>query len=73
MRLKVLYMFVNPTVDSAKHRAVIDTPTSQIFVIGVASVEEGGKTAKQFVQEGIGLIELCGGFGYAGAKKISDK
>ena len=66
-------MFVNPTVDSAKHRAVIDTPTSKIFVIGVASAEEGADIAKQLVLEGIELIELCGGFGYTGAKKIADE
>ena len=73
MGLKALYMFVNPAADSTEHRAVIETPTSQISVIGVSSIEEAARIAKQLVQEGIELIELCGGFGYDGAKKIHDE
>ena len=73
MGLKALYMFVNPAADSKEHRAVIKTPTSQISVIGVSSIEEAATIAKQLVQEGVDLIELCGGFGYDGAKRIHDE
>lgn len=73
MGLKALYMFVNPTVDSTKHRATIDTPTSQILVVGVSSADEGARIAEQLVGEGVELIELCGGFGYDGAKTIHDR
>lgn len=72
MKLKSLYMFKDTSADSAENRAVIDTLNSITFVVGVDSIEEGVQIARQFVKEGIGLIELCGGFGYEGAKKIYD-
>ena len=73
MKLKALYMFVDPSANSAKHRAVIDTSNTELLVIGVNSIEEGKKIAKQLVQEGVVLIELCGAFGYDGAKRVYDE
>ena len=70
--IKVLYMFVHPSADSTKHRAVIETSVVKMTVVGVSSTEEGVKIAKQFMQEGVGVVELCGGFGYDGAKKVYD-
>lgn len=72
-QLKALYMFVEPGTDPTKHRAVIDTPAAQMFIVGVGSIEEGAKTAKALVDEGVVLIELCGGFGYEGAKRVHDE
>ncbi|MBL8021054.1 MAG: hypothetical protein JNM27_15390 [Leptospirales bacterium] len=39
-------------------------------VVGVARPEQGIEAAKQMVQEGIQLIELCGGFSPVWAGKI---
>lgn len=72
MKLKSLYMFKDTSADSAKNRAVIDTQNSTTFIVGVSSIEEGARIAQQFVEEGVGLIELCGGFGYEGTKKVHD-
>lgn len=72
MKPKALYMFVDPSVDPTKHRAEIETPKSKTVIQGVRSIEEGASMAKQFVEEGVSLVELCGGFGYAGAKAVSD-
>lgn len=69
---KVLYMFTDETADSEVHRAVIDTPNVKIIAIGVSSTEEAVKIAKQHVEEGIHLIELCGASGYAGGKAVSE-
>jgi len=63
---------VDASADSTKHRAVIDVPKFEISVVGVGSIEEGAKIAKQFAEEGVRIIELCGAFGYAGAKAISE-
>jgi len=71
-KLKALYMFLDETADSTKHRAVVDTPSVTMTVIGVSSREEAAKTAKQHVQEGCVLVELCGACGYEGAKKVYD-
>ena len=69
---KVLYMFTDETADSSKHRAVISTPNVMIIAIGVSNTEEAVKIAKQHVEEGIDLIELCGASGYAGGKAVSE-
>jgi hypothetical protein len=65
-------MFVDPTADSQKHKAVIETPIVRMTVNAVSSFEEASQVAKQAVDEGVDLVELCGGFGYAGAKTVHD-
>jgi hypothetical protein len=67
-----LYMFINPHLDSNQHRAEIDTPEFKMVVVGVPSFEEGARVAKQFVEKGVQIVELCGAFGYAGAKTVSE-
>jgi hypothetical protein len=72
-KAKVLYMFTDETADSAKHRAVIDTPNVSVTVIGVSSQEEAVTIAKDYVEnKGFHLIELCGASGYSGGKAVSD-
>ncbi|OUS28388.1 hypothetical protein A9Q99_12770 [Gammaproteobacteria bacterium 45_16_T64] len=41
-------------------------------VVGVRKPEEGIKAAQQMVDEGVQLIELCGGFGPVWTAKIID-
>jgi len=65
-------MFVDPSVDSAEHKAEIETPKIIMLIQGVGSIEEGASMAKKLVDKGVSLIELCGGFGYGGAKAVSD-
>jgi hypothetical protein len=72
MRLKALYMFVNPAADPANYKAVMELPTSTIYFLGVRSVEEGAEMARKYADDGVVLVELCGGFGYDGAQKVSD-
>jgi hypothetical protein len=37
-----------------------------LVCVGVRSIEEGASVARQLVEEGVELIELCGGFGGEG-------
>ena len=67
-----LYMFVDPDVDSARHKAEIDTPNFKMLIQGVRSIEEGASLAAQLADEGISIVELCGGFGFRGAQAVSD-
>jgi hypothetical protein len=67
-----LYMFIGPGVDPGTHKAEIETPEFTMLIQGVGSVEEGASMARQFVDEGVSIVELCGAFGYAGAKAVSD-
>ncbi|MCE9598918.1 MAG: DUF6506 family protein [Spirochaetia bacterium] len=46
------------------------TEAFRMKVVGVKKAEQGIEVAKQMVQEGIQLIELCGGFSPVWAGKI---
>jgi hypothetical protein len=64
-------MFLAPEADAAKHRATVRTPQVDLTVVGVANYAEAERTAKSLVDQGIAAIELCGGFGVAGAARIA--
>ena len=69
-KLKVVFMFLAPEAEPEKHRAIISTPVVELHVVGVKDYEEACKIAKELVNDGIGAIELCGGFGHKGVAKI---
>ena len=72
-KIKALFMFLDETADSTKHRATVDTPSVALTVVGVSSLEVAVKTAKQFVREGKAeLVELCGSCGYRVAKAVHE-
>ncbi len=71
MKVKAAFLFVAPQTDSNVHQAVIETPAIILKVIGVENYEQGVQVAKALVEEGIGAIELCAGFGNEGTALIS--
>ncbi|PCG20323.1 DUF6506 family protein [Brachyspira sp. G79] len=68
--MKFAYLIMGKIFDSNKDRAYIHNEISQI--IGVSDMEEACKIAKELQNEGVDCIELCGGFGEEGARKIID-
>lgn len=68
--LKAAFIFLAPEADLEKHRAVVETPVVELHVVGVKDYEEACIVAKELVSEGIGAIELCGGFGNRGVAKV---
>ncbi len=46
-----------------RHRTVMSSPAFEMITIGVSDASEGPAVAKAMVDEGVQLIELCGGFG----------
>jgi len=71
-KIKALYMFRDETANPDKHRTIVETPSVILTVVGFNDFKEGIKVAKQMVQNGVQLIELCGACGYEGAKIISE-
>ncbi|MCD6188605.1 MAG: hypothetical protein J7J97_00185 [Thermococcus sp.] len=69
-KLRAAFIFLAPEADPKKHRAVVETPAVELHVVGVKNYEEACKIAKELVNDGIGAIELCGGFGHKGAAKV---
>jgi hypothetical protein len=58
------------TLDDASEPTRIDHVGSMICV-GVPSVVEAPPIARQLVEDGVELIELCGGFGGAGLASVT--
>ena len=76
-KLKAGFIFVAPEADYQKNRAVVETPVVELSVVGVKDYAMAAKAAKEMVDEGIGAIELCAGFGIEGTalikKAVGDK
>ena len=68
--LKYAFLFVVPDADSKKHRVVVETPTLSTTIVGAKDFDDAVNTAKSLVEDGVQLIDLCGGYGPAGAAKI---
>ncbi|MEC5159878.1 hypothetical protein ACFDR9_002822 [Janthinobacterium sp. CG_23.3] len=51
-----------PGYDPAIHRASINSPLFSTTIVCVSSFEEAVVAAKSLTEQGIQLIELCGGF-----------
>lgn len=66
------FIYISKDCDPTKHTATIDSSGCKSIIIGVESVEAGCEIAKKVVEQGCQLIELCGGFGADGAKKVVD-
>ena len=71
MKVNAAFIFAAPEVDSKKHSAVIDTPGLTLNVIGVSNYSEAEAVAKDLVDNGVGAIELCAGFGNQGIAMIT--
>ncbi|MFI0787461.1 DUF6506 family protein [Streptomyces lydicus] len=49
---------------------VVDTGRCRTVLVGVGRAEEGVEVARRLVEEGVQLIELCGGFGPVWAGRV---
>jgi hypothetical protein len=70
MALKAAFIFVAPGADPAAHGAQVITPVVELTVVGVQNYAQAEQVARALVDEGIGAIELCGGFGHDGTARI---
>jgi len=70
--LKAAFIFVAPEADPQTHRQWVKTPKVHLLTVGVADYTQAAATAKALMAEGIGAIELCGGFGNRGTAMICE-
>ncbi len=64
------FIFDGPGLDPKKDRMVIDRGGIRTVLVGVPSVSEAANTAVELVEESAQFLELCGGFGPAGAARV---
>lgn len=72
MALKAGFMFIAPGADPAQHRAVVATPAVELHVVGVKDYAAAVQAAQELVAQGVGAIELCGGFGIQGTAMVQE-
>ena len=71
MAFKAAFIFIAPENDYQVHQAIVPAPFVELHVVGVKTYDEGVAVAKKLVeQDGVGAIELCGGFGVEGVAQI---
>ncbi|MEN6566226.1 MAG: DUF6506 family protein [Veillonellales bacterium] len=68
--LKAAFIFLAPQADAARHRAVVETPAVELTVVGAEDYKAAAKAAQELTAQGVGAIELCGGFGIEGVAAI---
>lgn len=56
--------------DPDRHRAIMASEGLETIMIGVSKPEQGVAVALEMLENGIQLLELCGGFGPAGTALI---
>lgn len=71
MKVKAAFIFVAPETDYKIHREMIETPALTLEVVGVSNYTEGVQIAKELVDGGVKVLELCAGFGNEGIAMIS--
>ena len=57
------FIFTGEGLDPCSDRAVIEKGQFSAIIIGMSNPDGVEKIAQELVQDGVQLIELCGGFG----------
>ncbi len=68
--LKAAFIFIAPQADAKQHRSTVTTPMVELTVIGVQNYETACQAVEELIAQGIGAIELCGGFGIEGTAAV---
>jgi hypothetical protein len=71
MKRKVVFMFVNGSITEAR-RMEMDLGQGLMIMVGVANYAMACEEAKKLADEGVIMIELCGGFGTIGHAKVTE-
>ncbi|WP_324824370.1 DUF6506 family protein [Sinanaerobacter sp. ZZT-01] len=71
MKRKIAFMFINASMTKPR-RMVMDFESGEMITVGVKNYDMACEEAKKLAQEGILLLELCGGFGTIGHAKVSE-
>ncbi len=71
MKRKVVFMFVNGSITEAR-RMEMDFGSGLMIVVGVANYAMACAEAQKLAEEGVLMIELCGGFGTIGHAKVAE-
>lgn len=70
--MEAAFIFLAPEADYTKDIHTIHTPEINLTTVGAKDYADAVKAARQLKADGIGAIELCGGFGIMGTARIKE-
>lgn len=70
MKRKVAFMFINGSITESR-RMEMDLGQGLMILAGVGSYAAACAEAKKLAEEGVIMIELCGGFGTIGHGRVT--
>ena len=68
--IRFAFIFLAPGADSKRQRALIETPMLSFTVVATKDLDDAIRIAGNLAEEGVQVMELCGGFGPVGTAKI---
>lgn len=71
MKRKVCFLFINGSITEPR-RMVMDLGQGEMIVVGVGTYEMACEEAVKLAEEGVLMIELCGGFGTIGHARVTE-
>lgn len=63
MKKKFAYMVIGNQYNPLEHKAVFKDPNIETYIFTVRDFQEAKERILLCVEEGFGVVELCGGFG----------
>jgi len=71
---KWAFVFLSPGFDPGKHSITLSSPTCEVRLVGLDLSRKGQvvSVAKELVEDGAQMIELCGGFGPIWVARVSE-
>ncbi|GAA2136121.1 DUF6506 family protein [Streptomyces synnematoformans] len=72
MTMRWAYLFGQPQADPSADRIVIERAGQRTILVPVPDESEAAGVAVELVDEGVQLIELCGGFTVQDAARVID-
>ena len=67
---KYAFLIKAPGYEMATHRATLESPEFHTRVVGVTALADALPAVDRLVEDGVEIIELCGGFSSAEAAEI---
>lgn len=71
-KLKAAFLVVAAESNKKEDKSLIQSAIIDLYTIMVKDYDEAVKTAINLVEDGVDVIELCGGFGNKGVSIISE-
>ncbi|WP_406288719.1 DUF6506 family protein [Embleya sp. NBC_00896] len=64
------FIYTATDADPDRDTSIVDTGACRTVLVGAATPDQAVAAARRMVEDGVQLIELCGGFGPVGTARV---